>query len=107
WVAELQDLWALDEMWLYPSALHRLRDRARMRGTLRTAAAVVMNTREAAARLREAFPEFADRTVAISNGFDAGDFAEPPQARSEDTFLVVHTGSFHTDAGLRLRKTRR
>ena len=42
WVADLQDPWALDEMWLYPSALHRLSDRARMRRTLRSATAVVM-----------------------------------------------------------------
>ena len=48
WVADLQDPWALDEMWLYPTFAHRMRDRRRMRNLLRTAAAVVMNTPEAA-----------------------------------------------------------
>src|SRR4051795_12216989 len=51
WVADLQDPWALDEMWLYPSGLHRARDTRRMHRLLGTASAIVMNTPEAAQRV--------------------------------------------------------
>jgi glycosyltransferase involved in cell wall biosynthesis len=108
WIADLQDPWALDEMWLYPSAVHRLRDRRRMRSILRTADAVVMNTPQAATMLREAFPEFAERRVlSIPNGFDAEDFAETRPERVDDVFRIVHSGYLHTDLGLRHRRLRR
>jgi glycosyltransferase involved in cell wall biosynthesis len=98
WVADLQDPWALDEMWLYPTAAHRLRDRARMRSLLRTAAAVVMNTPEAALRVRRSFPEFRDRSVAsIPNGFDAADFEPPVTPRTDGSFRIVHTGYLYTE----------
>jgi glycosyltransferase involved in cell wall biosynthesis len=107
WVADLQDPWALDEMWLYPTALHRRRDRSRMRSVLRTAAAVVMNTPEAALRLRNAFPELADKlVVSIPNGFDEQDFRTPAAEREHGSFRIVHTGYLHTVDGLRLRRTR-
>src|SRR5262249_39154704 len=48
WVAALQDPWALDERWLYPSRIHRTRDLHRMRTLLGSAEAIVMNTPEAA-----------------------------------------------------------
>jgi glycosyltransferase involved in cell wall biosynthesis len=107
WIADLQDPWALDEMWLYSSAFQRLLDRHRMRSTLGTAAAVVMNTPEAARRLRAAFPEFRNRSVvSITNGFDAADFPLPPPRRDDGTFRIVHSGYLHTGFGLRHRKTR-
>ena len=98
WVADLQDPWALDEMRLYPTALHRLADRRRMRSTLRSAAAVVMNTPEAAARLLSAFPELRrQRVVSITNGFDAKDFGQSVPEREDSAFRIVHSGSLHTD----------
>jgi glycosyltransferase involved in cell wall biosynthesis len=107
WVADLQDPWALDEMWLYPSAAHRRWDLRRMRRTLGTAAAIVMNTPEAAGRLLAAFPELAGRpVVSIPNGFDAADFAGAAPDRDPSTFRIVHTGYLHTDAGLRLQEVR-
>ena len=108
WVADLQDPWALDEMWLYPSAAHRLADRARMRRTLRTAAAVIMNTPEAAERLVRAFPEFRERRVlCITNGYDAADFAGAAPETGDGIFRIVHSGYLHTGQGLRHRRTRR
>lgn len=109
WIADLQDPWALDEMWLYPTGLHHRVDRRRMRRQLASAAAIVMNTPEAARRLVDAFPELAARTVvSITNGFDAADFAGPRPARAEDgTFRIVHTGTMHTSTGLRLRRRHR
>jgi glycosyltransferase involved in cell wall biosynthesis len=107
WVADLQDPWALDEMWLYPSALHRGIDRRRMRRVLGSAAAIVMNTPEAARRLVGAFPELSGhRVVSIPNGFDHADFAASVSPRTDGRFRIVHAGYLHTDQGLRLRRTR-
>jgi glycosyltransferase involved in cell wall biosynthesis len=108
WVADLQDPWALDEMWLYPSALHRAIDRRRMRKTFATAAAVVMNTPEAAKRVVGAFPELANRPVAsITNGFDQADFEGLQPGRDDDAFRIVHTGTLHTELGARHRASGR
>ena len=74
WVADLRDPWALDEMMIYPTALHRARDAA-MRALLASAAAIVMNTPEAARRLPSDASRRSRRTVVtIPNGFDAADF---------------------------------
>jgi len=90
WVADLRDPWALDEMHVYPSRLHRAAALRRMRRVLATADAVVMNTPEAAARLK-AFPEFAGRlVVSITNGFDPGDFGgDSPRRDDGDRKSVV------------------
>ena len=108
WVADLQDPWALDEMWVYPTGLHRLADRARMRRSLRSAAAVVMNTPEAEVRLRQAFPEFREREVfSIPNGFDASDLSGDSERTNDGIFRIAHTGYLHTELGLAHRRTRR
>src|SRR5207253_9626420 len=56
WIAELRDPWALDEMIVFPTGVHRRRELARMEDALRSASAIVMNTPEAAERLRESLP---------------------------------------------------
>jgi glycosyltransferase involved in cell wall biosynthesis len=96
-------------MWLYPTGLHHAIDKRRMRRQLASAAAIVMNTPEAAARLTREFPELASRIVlSITNGFDAADFAGTVPARADDgTFRIVHTGTMHTTTGLRLRQRKR
>jgi glycosyltransferase involved in cell wall biosynthesis len=106
WLADLRDPWALDEMLVYATWLHRRRELSRMRRGLGSAAAIVMNTPEAARAVREAFPELADRpVVAIPNGYDASDFAGPQPELPAEVFRIAHTGTFHTAAGLR-RRTR-
>ena len=51
WVADLRDPWALDEHFVYPSAVHWLLERRRMRTVLGTAAAIVAaDARHARAR---------------------------------------------------------
>lgn len=105
WIADLQDPWAFDEMWPYPSAIHRQIDVRRMRATLRSAAVTIMNTPEAAKRVKRAFPEL-ERILAIPNGYDAADFADVARARDDGRFRIVHTGYLHTDQGLRFRRTR-
>ncbi len=108
WVADLQDPWALDEMWLYPTAIHRRRDERRMRNVLASADAIVMNTPEAAERVRRRFPELASRLApAIPNGLDEDDFEGVPFEPSPDRFRIAHAGYLHTESGYALRRTRR
>ncbi len=107
WVADLGDPWALDEMAVFPTGLHRRLELRRMRRLLRSAAAIVMSTPEAAAELLRVFPELAAKPVlAIPNGYDAADFAVPVPAREDAMFRIVHSGYLHTDLGLRQRRTR-
>ena len=106
WVADLGDPWALDEMMVYPSALHRRRDLARMGSLLETAAAIVMSTPEAVRRLLAEFPRLSGRpVVAIPNGFAAEDFDGPGPQRPDAAFRIVHTGYLHTELGLQLRRS--
>jgi glycosyltransferase involved in cell wall biosynthesis len=106
WVADLGDPWALDEMMVYPSVLHRRRDLARMKAQLGTAAAIVMSTPEAVRRLIAEFPSLADRpVVAIPNGFAAADFEGPRPDGADGVFRIVHTGYLHTELGLQHRRS--
>ena len=106
WIADLRDPWALDEMVVYPSALHRRRAMARMGRELTSADAVVMNTAGAAAAARAAFPKLR-RVTAIPNGYDPDDFAGPPPPPRRDGVLrIVHTGYLHTALGLQHRARR-
>jgi glycosyltransferase involved in cell wall biosynthesis len=99
WVADLRDPWALDEVQVYPTRLHHKLELFRMRTALSTAAAVIMNTSEAAARLVRQFPEFKGKiVVSIPNGFDPEDFEGSSPPREGDAYRIVHTGYLHTDA---------
>ena len=106
WVADLGDPWALDEMVVYPTGLHRRLEIARMRRLLGSAAAVVMSTPEAVRQVVETFPELSGRpVVAISNGYDAADFTgETVTGQDPTKFRIVHTGYLHTDLGLQQRR---
>lgn len=106
WVADLGDPWALDEMMIYPTTVHRRVERRLMRRVLASASAIVMSTPEAAERLSDAFPELADSlVVSIPNGFDEADFADAVTPRDDDAFRIVHTGYLHTELGRRQHRT--
>ena len=106
WVGDLGDPWALDEMAVYPSSLHRALELRRMRRSLARADAIVMSTEEAAAQVRAHVPELEGKPVlAIPNGFDADDFAAPLEPRTDGAFRIVHTGYLHTELGERTRRT--
>lgn len=78
-----------------------------MRGALRAADGIVMSTREAQERVLHAFPELRSRAVvAISNGFDAKDFAQSSPRSTDDVFRIVHTGYLHTELGREHRRAR-
>jgi len=105
WIADLGDPWALDEMMIYPTAVHRWRELQKMRRLLGTAAAIVMTTGEAVRRIREAFPELAEKPIVSTPcGFDRKDFAGPAPSRSDGTFRIVHTGYLHTELGRQQRR---
>jgi glycosyltransferase involved in cell wall biosynthesis len=108
WVADLLDPWALDEVRLHVSAPHRWRDHSRMNRTLGTAAAVIMNTPEARGRAARELPRLAGSILeAIALGYEGRDFETPAPERYDGTFRIVHTGFFHTEAGLRHRRRAR
>jgi glycosyltransferase involved in cell wall biosynthesis len=105
WVADLRDPWALDEMQVYPSWLHRKVELRRMERLLSTASLIIMNTPEALKALKSAFPSLCrNHLVAITNGYDDSDFAAQLPPRNDQKFRIVHTGYFHTDSGMQLRK---
>jgi glycosyltransferase involved in cell wall biosynthesis len=105
WVADLRDPWALDEMQVYPSLLHRRLEMRHMERVLATSSLIIMNTPEATKALRSAFPRLRHhRVITVTNGFDNTDFARPLEARADGKFRIVHTGYLHTDNGLELRK---
>ena len=100
WVADLGDPWALDEMDVYPSALHRRLTLRHMEKMLGTASGIVMSTPEAVDRLLSALPRLASRpVVSIPNGFDAADFAAHGPPAETGGFRIVHTGYLHTELG--------
>lgn len=107
-VLDLQDPWALDEIWVYPTAVQRLRDVRRMRRSLAAADATIMNTPEAASRVLTHFPELARKLVAsIPNGFDPQDFQAPFPERQDEAFRIAHTGYLYTEIGLVHQRTAR
>lgn len=106
WIADLRDPWALDEWTVYPTGFHRWLDKRRMRRALRSAAAIVMNTREAGALLVARFPELrGSRVTTITNGWDRDDFAGC-ECRRDDSPRIVFTGWSHVETGRRHRRQR-
>jgi glycosyltransferase involved in cell wall biosynthesis len=63
-----------------------------------------MNTPEAAAALKLAFPELATRTTSITNGYDSDEVAPSTGAQQTERFNIVHAGFLHAEAGLRQRR---
>lgn len=105
WVADLRDPWALDEMTVYPTRLHRRLELRRMREALGNANAVIMNTPEAARQVITSMPELARTTVvSIPNGWESTDFSGTEPDRLDGAFRIVHTGNLHTELGQGLRR---
>ena len=105
WVADLRDPWAVDEIQVYPTWLHRKIELRRMETLLSGAALVVMNTPEAVNALRREIPRLSDKNIiSICNGFDSEDFETVVPARTDRKFRIVHAGSLLTETGLRSRE---
>jgi glycosyltransferase involved in cell wall biosynthesis len=96
-VLDLEDPWALDEMLIQETGLHAHLELRAMRKALVEANGIIMNTPEAAVRVRERFPELVRIPVtSILNGYDAADFTRPPAPHGDGSFRIVHTGSLHS-----------
>lgn len=107
WVADLRDPWALDEMYSYPSVIHRYLEKKCMKTTLNTAQFIIMNTNESMKILKKSFRWNSKTNITyITNGYDAEDFFEERSNENSAFFKIVHTGSLHTKFGLELRKKR-
>jgi glycosyltransferase involved in cell wall biosynthesis len=101
WVADLRDPWALDEMTVYPTIIHKKLELRKMNRLLHNASLIIMNTQESASKLKKTFPLFGSKKViTITNGFDKNDFSD--KAEDDDTpyFKIVHSGSLWSDIGL-------
>jgi glycosyltransferase involved in cell wall biosynthesis len=96
-VFDLRDPWALDETRIYPTRWHAWRDKVAMGRAMAAADRIVMNTPQSAEGVRRTFKQAADKVVAITNGYDAADFGNPPQPGPADVLRIVHTGMFHTE----------
>jgi glycosyltransferase involved in cell wall biosynthesis len=107
WIADLEDPWALDEMRIAPSALHRAADRRAMGRALASASAIVMAAPEAAERVKRAWPDLAARipVQGIPIGYESTAFPATT-GESDGIFRIVHTGSLHTDLGEHLRSSK-
>jgi glycosyltransferase involved in cell wall biosynthesis len=106
-VIDLHDPWALDEMLIYPTWVHRRLALRTMRQALDAADGIVMSTPEARNRVLHAFPELRSKPVVVgSNGFDRADFEGPAPQRDDEAFRIVHTGYLHTELGLDHRRLR-
>lgn len=105
WVADLRDPWALDELEIFPSIVHRRVGLWQMQKVLKTASAVIMNTSEAEKKLKTTFPIFQRiRTTVITNGYEPSDFVGEFKDDKKKKFRIVHSGYFHTDLGLSMKK---
>ena len=107
-VMDFEDPWALDEMLVYPSRLHRRLQERRMGRMLAAADAIVMNAPEARRRVLEVFPRLdPERVLAIPNAFDLDDLATPAPPRGDGRFRILHAGSLHTEQGRQQRAASR
>jgi glycosyltransferase involved in cell wall biosynthesis len=99
-IYDLRDPWALDGWQPQPTFWRWWRQFRQMRATMITADGVIANTKEAARRISQLFPQVRSLTT-ITNGYDLADFQcsaghlSPRQTRTE--FLLVHTGTLHGD----------
>lgn len=99
WIADFRDPWATCQTkpWFVRSALSDTLDLAMERVVVRNAAAVVVTTEQLSARLRDVYPDQAQKFVTITNGFDPDDFqiADGCSTRADSRFTVAHAGSIY------------
>ncbi len=105
WVADLRDPWALDEMYVFPSFIHRRLELLKMKNLLGNASLIIMNTPESTKILKQTFNLFNHRNViTITNGFDKNNFSDPLENKKDPYFKIVHSGTLHSDIGLKYNR---
>lgn len=108
WIADLRDPWALDEMQIYISALHRKFDKIKMKKILSTASSIIMNTPEAVKLIRGEFKGFSNKNItSITNGFDENDFKKQLETSNNNKFTIVHSGHLHSELGLDFKEKKK
>jgi glycosyltransferase involved in cell wall biosynthesis len=94
WIADFRDPWVphgnMGSDW---AKVHRWSARAE-RAVFRRADVIVSNVPRACRSLHEAYPDYRDRIVTITNGFDPDRFAAVPPA-GQGPITVVHTGELY------------
>jgi glycosyltransferase involved in cell wall biosynthesis len=101
WVADLRDPWALDEMTMYPTIIHKKLELIKMKHLLQNASLIIMNTNESATKLKKTFPLFrSKKVITITNGFDKNDFSYKAGNEDNDYFKIVHSGSLWSEIGM-------
>jgi len=99
WVLDMRDPWALDPISFYPTRLHYLAERKAMKNACISADAVIMNTPQSLAALKNAFPDLPkEKLFSITNGWDSADFNRFPKSdkKKSKQLTIVHTGRFYT-----------
>lgn len=105
---DLRDPWAFDGAYAYPSKAQWKQNHAAMRRTLHEADSVVLNTWEVRKRVIDSFPGIdPSRLTVVTNGFEPDLFTATkpaqPEGHNENLIHLVHTGTLHSKAALRLR----
>ncbi|MBM4059605.1 MAG: glycosyltransferase family 4 protein [Planctomycetes bacterium] len=93
---DLRDPWALDGVLDYRTYWHWRRALAAMRTMLRSVDGVVANTPECRELFLRTEPSLhPEAVVAITNGWDASEFAPPaPRVEPGEQLVLLHAGSF-------------
>lgn len=100
-VVDMRDPWRLVQrlpepiaspLWLRLAEYHERR-------AISQASLVVANTEPAGAKLRELYPQHADRVIAVMNGYDEELL---PEARHTSRFVIAYAGTIYLDRDPRL-----
>lgn len=96
WVADFRDLWTDDCRYREPSPSRRASHRRLEQEILEAADVVIGVTPRQSKILSDHVPQFREKFVTITNGFDPDDFTayEPPHARRREEFVLSYVGRF-------------
>ncbi len=93
WIADFRDLWTDDYRYAPQSARDRAADRALEQEILEAANAVIGVSPRQTAILASHVPNYVEKFVTITNGFDPDDFQGMERRRTDDgQWVVAHVG---------------
>jgi glycosyltransferase involved in cell wall biosynthesis len=97
WVADFRDPWVAGDQSPVTWKI-RNRDERDELSVMREADAIIANTPGACDLLSRAYPQYASKMSAITNGYDPEEFATSPgPRRSGSTIEIVHTGVIYAN----------
>lgn len=96
WVADFRDPWVLTADAASVRTTRKRVTSALERAVMKNADLIVLNAPGARAALQDAYPEYADKMVSVTNGYDPELFqAVPPAAPSDGPITIVHPGQIY------------